>query len=92
MDDSFQYDAVIEVVSKHIIRQKGKTPYEELNFTLAEVGMGYCATVGDGKLSTETNFRQRVFAVEKSLKKAYEFWPDGDVSVNTKFITGYVNG
>ena len=91
MDNRFAYDAVIEVVTKHIIVEEGKTPHEELNFTLAEVGMGY-DTAFDAKLCTETNFRQRVFAVARSLEKAYEFWPDyGVVSVNTKFIKEGVN-
>ena len=35
MDNRFAYDAVIEVVTKHIIVEEGKTPHEELNFTLA---------------------------------------------------------
>ena len=88
MNDNFEYDAIIKVVSKYIVVKGGKIPNEEINSTLAEVGMGYAST-HEG--ISETSFRQRVFTVAKSLEKAYEFWPDGEVSVNATFITNYVN-
>jgi len=78
MNNDFAYDAVIEVI----------TDSGAAKSTLAEVGMGY-DTAYEG--ISETNFRNRVFTVAKSLEKAYEFWPDGEVSVNTKFIREYVN-
>jgi hypothetical protein len=79
MDDRFAYDAVIEVVTDNGPQKS----------TLAEVGMGYDSAY-EG--ISETNFRNRVFTVAKNLERAYEFWPDGEVSVNTKFIKEYVNG
>jgi hypothetical protein len=79
MDDNFAYDAVIEVLLDNDVHKA----------TLGTVGMGY--GLADEEIS-EANFRQRVFAVARSLEKAYEFWPGGMVSVNTKFIKECVNG
>ena len=79
MNTNFAYDAIIEVIADNDL----------LKSTLAEIGLGYDLSF-DG--FSEATFRNRVFAVAKSLEKAYEFWPDGSVKVNTKFIKDYVNG
>ena len=78
MDDNLAYDAVIEVLLDNDVHKS----------TLATVGMAY--GLADEEIS-EANFRQRVFTVARSLEKVYEFWPDGVISVNTRFIKEYVN-